>query len=908
MSEPSVTIPPATDSESDTAQSPPDAEPQTATQEASLPVTGKEWQQSYRVIEPIGDSISLQGWKAARLDDESPVELRRFAKRRDSKDTRGSVRKRLEKAHSPNLQKLIEVRQPDIEVLSHTGEQTLREWRQEQKTLPISRQKEIIKQISEAIHALHQVGLAHLGISPQTISVSRSADELKFSLKITGSLAPHEGQKGLVAAAVDPYYAPPEAAGLYQHSPGEGLCAWDWWSLGRVTQYLLLGHHVLAKVLRRDVDESSSEFKVWAENLLKEKSVGDVRPGAVEAMDDPDPNLDVLLRGLLTASRDGRWGYPEIQSWLSGEKVKHYYTLPTKERLFRWKGRGYTIKDAADVLRRTENWASCVDHVFNDEEEGTFSHFIRSLNGESHILDRIKELAKMEQATTLNGIPPDLVHEAMAAIALMQLGRAGFIWRGHRVDEESIRNLLNDESDPDRLSGFQLISAEALSPLIESRDGKSAHLLSEVREAAETAESHLIQHRWLKKNQIDERCTLWANASKPPDMLRKIHQELKEKYARSTRAEINEIYQKPEPHRGDLALIAWTAANPAYFGYITHEEAALLHLAELREKGEKLKLALFWRKLRKPVGLGIWLFAQWKVWAFLWILLLGVGLTAHPYPDQAAIALFPLLFAALARKWLHRSISSLIKAISPDARIWSRNDGAKRCKLEANTLVPNKNARSLLEELTQIESELSGLKYLPERPAPIGLPPKVTHIWIAGFTAWLVIIGISFHYSWQLVKHPPVWPKIRHAWASAIPFIESGNYVEVQADAETHDALKALEHSSEEIDPAEKIPWPYRLYVGSPTGVGRVQEVTEATNAQKEHARERGIALIEPYIQDTINFHIAVHVPTETKFGLMLFSGRSGRVVGDRVFLLNFEPVNRTCFDLDHRKVIYLGK
>ena len=232
----------------------------------------------------------------------------------------------------------------------------------------------LLRQLAGTLGALHAQGVVHLNICPSSIFIDESGLEPLFVL---GGL--HEAtlytQPDLMPSDVDPLYAPPEAAGRAQHLPGTRLCAWDWWSTGRVIQEFLLGRHVLGAVLDRDVSRVTEELRARAELLLLEREPAGARAGALEYMT-VEPGLLPLLRGLLTGSCEARWGLDAVQRWLRHEPVQEHYDLPRHARFWVYRGRGFTVAEAANHFTQAEQWDQGEDMLFQRDRPETLAAFL----------------------------------------------------------------------------------------------------------------------------------------------------------------------------------------------------------------------------------------------------------------------------------------------------------------------------------------------------------------------------------------------------------------------------------------------------------------------------------------------------------------------------------------------------
>jgi serine/threonine protein kinase len=200
-----------------------------------------------------------------------------------------------------------------VEVCGETEGVPLDVWRREKPALEDAVVETIVRQLTEAIGVLQASGLVHLGICPGAIFISEPQGKVHCTLGGLEVVTAFE--KTLpIAVTSDPLYAPPEAVLLDAHDPGPSLCAWDWWSLGRVVQELILGHPVLDDLPGASATETPAERIARAEKLLLEKD-GGMRAGAVEAMPPLKERMDLLLRGLLSSALEVRWGMAAMDSW-----------------------------------------------------------------------------------------------------------------------------------------------------------------------------------------------------------------------------------------------------------------------------------------------------------------------------------------------------------------------------------------------------------------------------------------------------------------------------------------------------------------------------------------------------------------------------------------------------------------
>jgi len=170
----------------------------------------------------------------------------------------------------------------------------------------ITRIKQIVKEIVNALEFCHSMGIIHRDIKPANIFFTNSdgTDVQIGDFGISSSL--DEGlSKHLTGQARTEIYAAPE---LYQTISGKAVISKevDYYALGITLIHIWSG------------EEPFKDLNPYA--IMKVKC-----DGKVYIPEDMPKELETLIRGLITVEPSKRWGYNEVQKWLRGESVSVYY-------------------------------------------------------------------------------------------------------------------------------------------------------------------------------------------------------------------------------------------------------------------------------------------------------------------------------------------------------------------------------------------------------------------------------------------------------------------------------------------------------------------------------------------------------------------------------------------------------
>jgi len=155
--------------------------------------------------------------------------------------------------------------------------------------------RHVVAELGQALHAFSEAGLRHRDLRPGTLLV-RSREPLDLVITGFGSAQLSEFDLDIVSPLEISRYMAPEAIA------GGVAAASDWWSLGMI----------LLEQLTNGACFEGSNPRAFLIHVLA---------NGVPLPDRLDPQLDLLLRGLLARDRHQRWQWQQVQAWLNGEAV-----------------------------------------------------------------------------------------------------------------------------------------------------------------------------------------------------------------------------------------------------------------------------------------------------------------------------------------------------------------------------------------------------------------------------------------------------------------------------------------------------------------------------------------------------------------------------------------------------------
>lgn len=849
---------------------------------ASFPVPGSTWLDTYDILDTVADSSSGQSWKARVSGSSKTVQIR-LAKALDGGRSKAWDLLCSVATTAPMLRPHArhEVADRFFEVYDLPAASALVSWRQKRGILSESELTTCLRQIAESVSALHKVGLVHLALKPEAFYVEEE-DDGKFRIILGGlELVTLRDQEGLIQIPVEPLYAPPEAAGLFKHPPGDRLITWDSFSLGRVVQFLFLGKHVLSLILNRDITSVTPELRERAEMLAFERLDGHLRAGALEAMDELPPRLNTLLRGLLTSSWEARWRDEEIASWLGGATPLEHYSLPTKERCYRHAGQSCTIAEAAEQLRTAEHWDEATNSVFDHETPGTLAAFIQEEASEA-LKRKMEVINNLFNDSWMAQFPPQALRDSLTALALQQLSGDKLYWRGKRVDATLLLEMLErEEGSGQWLARARILSCPPVLVMLDNGDTEAARVLGEIGRHAKKAEDRARKQSWLSSTDIHSSASIWKLSCQLQN-IPSIIANLRAHYACSTQADPQALFTLEKPGIDEQLLLCHMAAKPPAYGFLSHEEFAALRYDALYKEGLLVAEMLFWKRLRLALATGPWWFGR------IWWLAAGWGLFAllfafiKPGPGWLAVACLPAVLALGMRGLLLANLQPLLSIHFPKAPSWHFLDGPSRCNAANNEL---RTSNELHAILTNINTEIGSLTALTPPPSKVIVPPRFSGLRTTALCSWLILLGLLGYLGWQASLNPPSLQAFQHAWASK------------------PEDLEALAAQTDDNEPNDtRIIWPHTKSPSEPKSIIPLQK-TAASPKQEAIALRAGSVLLAKYLRNTITVPILIKLPSETHFVYALYDGKKRSLASKNVFTLSYQPMPRTWIEIDGIKV-----
>ena len=847
-------------------------------------VPGQRWRNRYLVEAGLGEP---EGRWFTGMDTEAGEEVLLRVTQAVGSTGRAAVWKKVHDLSPPHVLRTLAVLEDDrrVEVWAAPLGQTLHRWRSARGVPDREQLVAIVRQLTTAIESLHFAGVGHFSLSPDTVYLHEGGSGLDLTLAGFEAAALNEGS-ALIPIPVDPFSAPPEAAGLFQHSPGESLQGWDWWSLGRLLQELLLGHHVVQILPEGQI---SRTLNASATALLTERELTGLRAGAVELMTDLEPSLALLLRGLLTTVVTGRWSALEIKEWLAGRQPPERYAAGRHDHFFRFQGRGYTLPEFARTLQAMPEAAEPVRQLFATKDKDTVSFFLGENPDLGDFEPRLKAARELAGAVALRSLPEPLRQEIAAAVAWQGIGGGGFRWRGAALNDTRLREQLKSaENFREMRATLQALATPLVLNYINAHDPETVRLLERMVRTAAEAEELAIKSRWLKLNSPAGSAAIWQAAMESDAFLQAAQQKLHAQYAASDDEAFQKVFGAPKTTRVMEVLLAWAGTEPETLRLVTHAEMKQRKQTELLNEGTALARMIFWLRLDRAMRAGPWLFGgRW------FLILAGLALVSllaiHiPGPKGFALGLLPLLVLAGARLALNRWQAKLVEDWSPESASWSWRDGPGRSAAEARTLAGQLGLTTGFKGATaawqRVVVELK--KLAAEKEAEVTPPraPRHASTWAVVAFGWLLVLGLAAgSIKWGLA-HPPSWSAHTAAWQQA---------------AEKKKPVKPVETG--EI----KISWPYK--VPDDAMEITVRGAFTPTSEQAAAAISRGKALVRPYKPETISSLVAIYVPLEGgKGALLLFDGKKGMLLGKAGVLIDFVPFARTGMQVGDQQAFFI--
>ncbi len=811
------------------------------------------------------------------------------------------------------------------EVTNLPSATTLREWIACHQAEPWV-QKQMLEQLAATLSALHSAGVVHLNIRPESIYLNEEGARMEIILGGLETASLYK-QAGSVVTEVDPFYAPPEAVDPEGPQPGIGLCAWDWWSVGRVLQEIALGRHVMSMMFGSDVIRAPTpQLRERARALLLESEPPGMRAGAVEAMGPLDAATKTMLRGLLTSARDARWREEPIRLWLAKENVSNHYDLARNARFFTWKGRGWMLAEAAQFFRAEENWSDGEQNIFESSNPETLAYFLSTVPAHSADWKKLQEIQAYVASPDWSAIPDAARRSIATAFAWLVFGPqpGALVVRGRRIDPAGLAELLASAPDAYNLEILKgLMSAPCLA-LIKPLDPAAAEVLGQFAALGGEALRRAEQHKWVDASDPGNLAYLLKLSLESEPVVRRKADRVRTAYAGCQDLELSALLADKAPTAVVNLLLVVTGENPRRFGYITKVEQARLQLGQLQAQSAQLQMALFWLRLRGMLQAGRPWSGSWNTFLIFWLGVVIFGVTiSRDFVGTTGLA----LGLAGLRMILAWRVRTLVRRGEPSASAWNWRNGPERCLREALRVAGGAVPVSMSGVLKQLdETEAALLALRPDGPkAASGNGPRLTGLWpVFAAAALLSVVG-----SIQLLKNLGgsfESKSLSVAFLLPKPDADSSRVDRLAANSpeELETLMKTLPGLTPEM--AEKIRQgeyeivkeafghtvngPIKRWAFAPPAVVPplpVESRAPATASQRAFALVSGELLVRPYGKKGVSALFVVRVPSQGGFGLMVYNARAHKLMDNDALTLREGLPNNTWYRFEHYKVIYLG-
>jgi len=758
-----------------------------------------------------------------------------------------------------------------------------------------------VRQVATQLDRLHQQGIVHLRLHPLTVFVGEDSHGLQVQLG-GWEYATLHSQPDLIPIAVNPYYAPPEAAGLFKHKPGPALCAWDWWSLGRIVQEMVHGSHVYGLLFERNVADDPPELRARAENALLERDPSGVRAGAVELLPtQANPRVRLLLRGLLASSRDGRWQGEQVLRWTQREVAPDRYDLPRDARLFWWRRRAFTVPEAAEFFLQPDNAFDGVQQFFpaTKSPEPTLRQFLAELPALRAEHEKVEQILGYVESFAWRQLPLNPRRAAVAGLAWRTLApnspRPLSVQRWV-IDAAGLQEMFADAPPAEALAFARVLSTGAYRRAVEAVDAGAGRALALLAEAGMDALQRAIDAGWLAPtDEVGQARLLWFAFESDKDLASR-HERLRAAYATVTNPAMAALFATERPARPELMLLAFAGEHAKEFGFVTHAEWRARRAAELGAQAARLRAALFWGRAARLVAATPALLGRWPVFLGVWAAPLALAVAARAWVWMGILAA-----VALGLRWLARALFNATRRHeAPDSAPWTWRDGPRRATQAAreSCTALGKEPHQLATEFAEVNAELRAVCQ-PEA-SPIE-PSRLAELWLLGALANLVPVvlcvlpwlGVDF------AARPSAPPLLRH-------FTPRSDGAEVAKDG----TLFETYNDGFGRRPRGPLrPWDVPSVAPEPL---RVERAAASSPGQRAYARVGGELLLEPYPRRDLKVTLAVPVPStvgsQAGWGIVLYDSGQRELVDGRTFFLPAQPEAKRWYWLGNRRVVYLGE
>ncbi len=786
----------------------------------------------------------------------------------------------------------------------------LHEWMScHQLSLPML--ESLVQQIGSALHNLHEAGLVLLRLRPDAVYICEDEHtDLRVVLSDLTEAALF-APPGLVPVAVNPYYAPPEAAGLSEHAAADTLCAWDWWELGRLLQEIVHGRHIYGLIFERDVAERPAILEPRAEALLLERDQTSVRAGAVELLPETvGPRTRRLLRGLLASSRDGRWRWLQLQHWLRNEPPPpaDRYDLPRHARLFFWRGQAMTLAEASDYFSQRENFADGVEQLFPDPaNRAALSYFLADTPQYRGDHARLAQLLAWIDMTPWQDCPLEIRREIVAGLVWLIFAedtpQRRLTVLGWRIDPAGLKALLAELPAETAIAVVRALCASPCLQLLKPLDATAARALESLAGSGFEAVALAHTRSWIAAVDYEAEAGLLRTSLDADKVLQAAAQAVTSTYATCRDEMLAALLANKAPGRAEQIVLVFTRDRAGQYGYVTHLEWHQERHRDLKQRIDRLAAALFWRRLAPLLCSSPALCGTWPVAALIWLLPATLAVVAGRW----SWGILLISAGGLGHRWAAGEIRRNLHRHLPQSPPWTGRDGVRRCQREVAALLGEETSRSVAEiaaELARLTAEIVAVPLNPRPPRPEA-PARFRALWLGSLsgtclpflTCLAIITGVQPLVSDNNTPLDRASPtSARHALVKTVSSDGRTELYEIEDDGF-----------------GGKRRGPLRAWPLPPNGVHRSFAVTSqrpTTPAEAAQALVSAELLLDPYPRNGLDVLLAVPVSDgdPNRIGIVIYEPKSRELGDPNTYYLAEPPAGAAWYNLaGHPRVAYLG-
>ncbi|MEY0973366.1 protein kinase domain-containing protein [Providencia huaxiensis] len=266
----------------------------------------------------------------------------------------------------------------------------------------------LVEEMGKAIAAFTEHGLRHRNLCPANLLI-RSREPLDIVVIEYGSASLSEFDLDIVTPLDISRYSAPETLA------GGVSAASDWWSLGVILLEQLTRGQCFAQV-------HDNAFLIQ------------VMTNGIDLPDDLDPNLQLLLRGLLCRDRFLRWQWPQVSAWLEGKAVQAPQTAiagsPAQYHQVQFAGQQFSQPDTfAMAAGEQAHWDDAVQFLLR----GELTSWLAKFDNSQEQLKQIQGFLDSEKS--LDGsVQSEINQDIKLTLALKILNpNMPFIYRGEII-------------------------------------------------------------------------------------------------------------------------------------------------------------------------------------------------------------------------------------------------------------------------------------------------------------------------------------------------------------------------------------------------------------------------------------------------------------------------------------------